>query len=71
MQVLASGVIPVKEAVEYICNLQGIESILFGASTKDNIKETASLIHECDSGIFKYSQEIHTLNQEIEKMILL
>ncbi|MGC3947769.1 MAG: hypothetical protein QM762_25235 [Chryseolinea sp.] len=48
MMVLASGAIPAKEALEYVCNLPNIESILFGASSKDNIRETASLIHEYD-----------------------
>ncbi|HYI77150.1 MAG TPA: hypothetical protein VEW65_05985 [Chryseolinea sp.] len=48
MMVLAGGAIPPKEAMEYVCNLPNIESILFGASSKANIKETASLIHEYD-----------------------
>ncbi|HXL55352.1 MAG TPA: hypothetical protein VN958_03780 [Chitinophagaceae bacterium] len=48
MQVLACGAIPPKEAIEYVCSLPNIESILFGASTKSHIKETASLIHEYD-----------------------
>ena len=44
MQVLAAGAVPPKEALEYVCNLPNIESILFGASSKANIHETASLI---------------------------
>jgi hypothetical protein len=44
MQVLAAGAIPPKEAIEYVCNLPNIQSILFGASSKQNIEETASLI---------------------------
>lgn len=44
MQVLAAGAIPPKEAIEYVCKLPNIESILFGASSKNNIDETASLI---------------------------
>jgi len=48
MQVLASGAIPAKEAIEYVCGLPNIESILFGASSKDNIHETASLIRHFD-----------------------
>jgi hypothetical protein len=44
MQVLAAGAIPVKEAIEYVCGLPNIESILFGASSKANIAETAALI---------------------------
>jgi hypothetical protein len=48
MQILAAGAIPPKEAVEYVCRLPNIESILFGASSKANINETASLIHYYD-----------------------
>jgi len=44
MQALDGGVISPKEAIEYISNLPNIESILFGASSKANIHETASLI---------------------------
>jgi hypothetical protein len=48
MQVLAGGAIPVKEAIEYVCRLPNIESILFGASSKVNIHETVSLIRHYD-----------------------
>jgi hypothetical protein len=48
MQVLAAGAIPPKEAIEYVCGLPNVESILFGASSKGNIQETARLIHEYD-----------------------
>ncbi|WP_229208684.1 hypothetical protein [Dyadobacter luticola] len=46
MQVLAGGAIPPREAIEYVCNLPNIESILFGASSAGNIKQTVSLINE-------------------------
>lgn len=46
MQVLAAGAIPPKEAIEYVCSLPNIQSILFGASSKTNIDETASLINK-------------------------
>lgn len=49
MQVLAAGAVPPKEALEYVCKLPNIESILFGASSKININETVNLIHEFDS----------------------
>ncbi len=48
MQVLAAGAIPPKEAIEYVCRLPNVESILFGASSKTNIEETVSLIHKYD-----------------------
>ena len=49
MQVLAGGAIPASEAIEYICRLPNIESILFGASSAENIKQTCSLIHKYDA----------------------
>jgi len=52
MQVLAGGAVPAREAIEYVCTLPGIESILFGASSKVNIQETVSLIHQYDKKIF-------------------
>lgn len=48
MQVLAGGAVSPKEAIEYVCQLPNIESILFGASSKTNIHETVSLIHAFD-----------------------
>jgi hypothetical protein len=44
MQVLAAGAIPPKEAMEYAGKLEGVESILFGSSTKSHIKQTKELI---------------------------
>jgi len=48
MQVLGGGAIPAKEAIEYVCGLPNIESILFGASSQKNIESTVSLIHQFD-----------------------
>ncbi len=48
MQVLGGGAIPAKEAIKYVCELPNIESILFGASSRENITQTVSLIHEYD-----------------------
>ena len=48
MQVLAGGAVSPKEAVEYVCSLPNIESILFGASSKNNINETVSFINNFD-----------------------
>jgi hypothetical protein len=44
MQVLASGALRPKEAIEYIGTLQKIISVLFGASSKLHIQETQELI---------------------------
>jgi hypothetical protein len=49
MQVLGGGAISPKEALEYVCDLPNIESILFGASSKANIDSTVSSIHYYDT----------------------
>ena len=49
MQVLSGGATPVKDAIGYVCSLPNIESILFGASSRGNIHETVSLIHQYDT----------------------
>jgi hypothetical protein len=46
MSVLASGAITPREAIDYICKQPQIESIVFGASTRANIRRTKSLIDE-------------------------
>ena len=48
MQVLAGGSLHPKSAMEYLCSLPNIESILFGASSKGNIDQTVSYIREFD-----------------------
>jgi len=48
MQVFAGGAISSKEAIEYVCTLPNIQSILFGASSQGNIQETVSLIRHYD-----------------------
>ncbi len=44
MQVLAAGAIPPKEAFEYVSNVEGIDSILFGSGTKKHIYESKEMI---------------------------
>lgn len=48
MQIFAGGAIPSREAIEYVCTLPNIQSILFGASSQGNIQETVSLIKQYD-----------------------
>jgi len=48
MQVLGGGAINPKEAIEYVCKLPNIESILFGASSSANITQTVNYINEFD-----------------------
>jgi hypothetical protein len=49
MQVLAAGALKPEEAIEYVCRFPKIESILFGASSRNHIQQTKELID-------KYSQ---------------
>ena len=44
MSVFASGAIPPDEAIEWICRQPNIESIVFGASSRGNIRSTKSLV---------------------------
>ena len=48
MQVLGGGAINPKDAIEYVCKLPNIESILFGASSSANITQTVNYINEFD-----------------------
>jgi hypothetical protein len=45
MSILASGDIPPKEAIEYVCKLPNIRSIVFGASSKEHIIDTRNTIY--------------------------
>ena len=46
MSVLASGAIAPREAIEYVCKQPRIESIVFGASSRGNIRQTKAFIDE-------------------------
>ncbi len=46
MSIFASGAIPAREAVEYVCAQPNIQAIVFGASSPSNIRHTKSLIDE-------------------------
>ena len=46
MSILASGAVPPCEAIEYACSQANIESFVFGASSKNNIVSTKSLIEQ-------------------------
>lgn len=46
MSVFASGAIPPREAIEWIFAQPGIESIVFGASSRQHISSTVSLVRE-------------------------
>ena len=46
MQIFGGGFIPPKDAVDYLVSLEGVESILFGASSSANIQQTVSWINK-------------------------
>jgi hypothetical protein len=46
MSVFASGAIPPREAIEWVCGLPNVESIVFGASSAANIASTRRLVDE-------------------------
>ena len=46
MSVLASGALSPREAIEYVCRQRRIESIVFGASGRANIRQTKQIIDE-------------------------
>ncbi|WP_449281013.1 hypothetical protein [Leucobacter sp.] len=46
MSVFASGAIPPRDAIEWVCGLPNLESIVFGASSRANIASTVSLVDE-------------------------
>ncbi|SHN02144.1 hypothetical protein SAMN04488057_105261 [Cyclobacterium lianum] len=49
MQVLAAGALAPREAFEYVCGLDGVESILFGASSRSNIHQSKVMIDSFSS----------------------
>jgi hypothetical protein len=44
MSVFASGALPAEEALEYVCEQSGIDSIVFGASSRAHIAQTRDLV---------------------------
>jgi hypothetical protein len=46
MSVYASGAIPPREAIEWVCTQPNIEAIVFGASSRSNIRSTRELVSQ-------------------------
>lgn len=46
MSVLASGAVAPREAIQYVADLGKVESIVFGASSRANIRQTKQIIDE-------------------------
>jgi len=55
MSVFASGAIPAEEAIEWVCSQPNIESIVFGASSRANIRSTRELVAEHWRGLTRPS----------------
>lgn len=51
MQVLAAGSLNPQEAFDFVCNKEGIKSILFGASSYNHIKENFDMINKISRSI--------------------
>jgi hypothetical protein len=58
MSVLASGALSPREAIKYVCEQPRIESIVFGASSRGNIRQTKALIDE----LTKSPAQLETVN---------
>lgn len=50
MSVFASGAIPPREAIEWVCGIPNLESIVFGASSLRNIRSTVDLVNHYWNG---------------------
>ena len=50
MSVFASGAIPPREALQYVCGQKNIRSIVFGASSESHIRQTKEMIEHFSSG---------------------
>jgi hypothetical protein len=46
MSIFASGAIPPREAIEWVCGLEGLQSVVFGASSAANIRQSKELIEK-------------------------
>jgi hypothetical protein len=46
MSVFASGAIPPREAIQWVCEQPNMKSIVFGASSRENIRNTRELVDE-------------------------
>jgi hypothetical protein len=46
MSIFASGAVPPREAIEWVCGLEGLHSVVFGASSAANIRQSKELIEK-------------------------
>jgi phosphoribosylformimino-5-aminoimidazole carboxamide ribonucleotide (ProFAR) isomerase len=50
MSVLASGAIQPQEAIAYVCRLPNVKAIVFGASSRGNIRQIRALVEQMHFG---------------------
>jgi hypothetical protein len=53
MSIYASGAIPPAEAIDWVCRQPKIESMVFGASSRANIRNTVELVKAADARLHK------------------
>jgi hypothetical protein len=53
MSIYASGAIPPAEAIDWVCRQPKIESMVFGASSRANIRNTVELVKAADARLYK------------------
>ena len=51
MSIFASGAIPPREAIEWVCGLEGLDSVVFGASSATDIRQSKELIEQSFSSL--------------------
>lgn len=49
MSVFASGAIPARQALEWVAQTAGVESVVFGASSRRNIADTVAIMADADA----------------------
>jgi hypothetical protein len=49
MQIFSGGSSAPDQSIKYVCSLPNIQSVLFGASSDDNIIKTVSMIRQYDT----------------------
>jgi predicted aldo/keto reductase-like oxidoreductase len=59
MSILAAGAVPPEEAIKYVMGLKNVKSVLFGASTKQHMEHTKSLIDKYCQEIYQWKSKRH------------
>jgi hypothetical protein len=46
MSIFASGAIPPREAIDWVCGLEGLDAVVFGASSADHVRQSKALLEQ-------------------------